>query len=50
MTFALVGLVSLQLYWVQSAIKVEEANFRRSVNEAISLVITKLEKKEINEQ
>lgn len=50
MTFALIGLVSLQLYWVKSAITVEEANFRRSVNEAISLVINKLEKNEINEQ
>jgi two-component system phosphate regulon sensor histidine kinase PhoR len=50
MTLALIGLVSLQLYWIKSAIAVEEANFRRSVNEAISIVITKLEKKEINEQ
>ena len=50
MTFALIGLVSLQLYWVRNAIAVEEANFRRSVDEAISLVITKLEKREINDQ
>ncbi len=50
MTFALVGLVSLQLYWVKSAVSVEESNFRRSVDEAISMVITKLEKIEINEQ
>ena len=50
MTFALIGLVSLQLYWVKNAIAVEEANFRRSVDEAISLVINKLEKREINNQ
>lgn len=50
MTFALIGLVGLQLYWIKNAITVEEANFRRSVDEAISVVITKLEKKEITSQ
>ena len=50
MTFALVGLVFLQLYWVNNAVKVEEANFRRNVNEATSVVIIKLEKMEIAEQ
>ena len=50
MTFALIGLVGLQLYWIKNAIAVEEANFRRSVDEAISIVITKLEKKEITSQ
>ena len=49
MSLALIGLVSLQIYWVKNAIVVEEANFRRTVNEAISTVITKLEKNEINE-
>jgi two-component system phosphate regulon sensor histidine kinase PhoR len=50
MTFALIGLVGLQLYWIKNAITVEEANFHRSVDEAISVVITKLEKKEITSQ
>jgi len=50
MTFALIGLVGLQLYWIKNAIAVEEANFRRSVDEAISIVITKIEKKEITTQ
>ena len=50
MTFALVGLVFLQLYWVNNAVKVEEVNFSRNVNEASSVVILKLEKMEIAEQ
>ncbi|MFZ4741420.1 MAG: sensor histidine kinase [Bacteroidales bacterium] len=50
MTFALIGLVGLQLYWIKNAITVEETNFHRSVDEAISVVITKLEKKEITSQ
>lgn len=50
MTFALIGLVGLQLYWIKNAIAVEETSFRRSVDEAISVVIAKLEKKEITSQ
>ncbi len=50
MTFALVGLVFLQIYWINNAVNVEKANFRRSVNEAISVVVTRLEKMEIAEQ
>ena len=50
MAFALICLVCLQLYWVNNAVKFEEANFRRSVNEATSVVIMRLEKMEIAEQ
>ncbi len=50
MTLALIGLVGLQLYWIKNAIAVEESNFRRSIDEAISIVVTKLEKKEITSQ
>ncbi len=49
MTLALIGLISLQLFWVKNAIIIEENNFKRSVNDAMSIVITKLEKKEISE-
>jgi two-component system phosphate regulon sensor histidine kinase PhoR len=47
---ALIGMVGIQMYWIQNAIKVREDNFNRSVNEAITEVIYKLEKLEaINE-
>jgi two-component system phosphate regulon sensor histidine kinase PhoR len=46
-TLALVGLVSIQLYWIKNALAVKEANFDRSVNEAVTNVIYKLEKLEV---
>lgn len=49
MTLALIGLISLQLFWIKNATIIEENNFRRSVNDAMSIVIAKLEKKEISE-
>jgi two-component system phosphate regulon sensor histidine kinase PhoR len=45
-TFALIGLIVIQLYWIQNAINVREENFTKSVNDAISNVIYKLEKQE----
>jgi two-component system phosphate regulon sensor histidine kinase PhoR len=46
-TFALIGLVSIQIYWIKNALAVKEANFDRSVNEAITNVVYKLEKLEV---
>lgn len=46
-TFALLALVFIQLYWIKNAIAVKEANFDRSVNEAFTNVIHKLEKIEV---
>jgi two-component system, OmpR family, phosphate regulon sensor histidine kinase PhoR len=43
-TIALIGLTSLQLYWLQNAIAVKEAQFERDVSEALTNVIYKLEK------
>ena len=40
MTIALIG---IQIYWIQSASAIKEANFRRSVNEAIVKVVQKIE-------
>lgn len=49
-SLALIGMVGIQLYWIQNAIAVREDNFTRSLNEAIANVIDKLEKLEaINE-
>ncbi len=45
-TVAMVGLIGIQVYWIQNAIKVREDIFTRSVNEAITSVIYKLEKLE----
>lgn len=43
-TVALIGLMVIQSYWIKNAITVKEANFVRSVNEAVSNVVYKLEK------
>ena len=43
MTIALIGLMGIQIYWIQSASAIKEANFRRSVNEAIVKVVQKIE-------
>jgi len=43
MTIALGGLMGIQIYWIRNASSVKEANFRRSVNEAITKVVSKVE-------
>lgn len=43
MTAALVGLLSMQLYWLRSASSFKETSFRRSVNDAMAKVVFKLE-------
>ncbi|MFO8129712.1 MAG: HAMP domain-containing sensor histidine kinase [Bacteroidales bacterium] len=47
MSVALTGLMAIQVYWIQNAVKVRQANFTRSINEAVSGVIFKLEKIEM---
>ena len=47
MTIAMVGLVSLQLYWINSAIKLNDKKFRQHVYEALNGIISRLEKQEI---
>lgn len=46
MTVALIGLMGIQIYWIQSASAIKEANFRRSVNEAMVKVVQKVERME----
>ena len=48
MTIALIGLMGIQIYWIQSASAIKEANFRRSVNEAMVKVVQKVERMEKN--
>jgi two-component system phosphate regulon sensor histidine kinase PhoR len=49
-SLALIGLVSIQVYWINNAVKVKQSVFDRSVNEAITQVVYKLEKSEMTEQ
>jgi len=49
-SIALIGLVSIQVYWIKNTISVKEGNFDRNVNEAITNVIYKLEKIEVANQ
>jgi two-component system, OmpR family, phosphate regulon sensor histidine kinase PhoR len=46
MTIALIGLMGIQIYWIQSASAIKEANFRRSVNESMVKVVQKVERME----
>ncbi len=48
MTIALIGLMGIQIYWIQSASAIKEANFRRSVNESMVKVVQKVERMEKN--
>lgn len=50
MTLALIGLMVIQSYWIRNTITVKEAGFIRSVNDAITTVIYKLERLEAMNQ
>lgn len=43
---SLAGIVAVQYFWIRNAIEVKEAQFNRSVNEALSAVVNKLETRE----
>jgi two-component system phosphate regulon sensor histidine kinase PhoR len=47
LTFALIGLIGLQFYWVTEALKVNQERFHHDVHEALDEVARKLEQKEI---
>ena len=46
-TLALVALVVMQFFWMNNALKLREANFRRSVDEAVTSTINSLERIEV---
>ncbi|MDZ7742506.1 MAG: HAMP domain-containing sensor histidine kinase [Bacteroidota bacterium] len=50
LTVALIGLMVIQVYWIRNAVTVKEANFVRTVNEALSGVVEKLDKMEMSYQ
>ena len=43
---SLAGIVAVQYFWINNAIQVKEAQFDRSVNEAMGVVVNKLETRE----
>jgi len=43
---SLAGIVAVQYFWIHNAIQVKEAQFNRSVNEALGSVVNKLETRE----
>jgi signal transduction histidine kinase len=43
---SLAGIVAVQYFWISNAIEVKEAQFNRSVNEALGAVVNKLETRE----
>lgn len=47
MSVALSGIISIQIYWIRNAIVMEEAAFKKDVNESFTNVIYKLEKLEV---
>ncbi len=46
-TFSLVGLVGIQLYWIRNAAAIKEVNFDRGVSEAATRAIYKFNKQEL---
>lgn len=43
-SIALLGLISIQVYWINNAISISEQRFEQNVNEALSKVVYKIEK------
>jgi len=49
-SIAIVVLVGIQAYWVKSAVTLRQADFQRSVSEAVTDLMSRIEKEEINRQ
>jgi two-component system phosphate regulon sensor histidine kinase PhoR len=47
---ALTGLIGLQMYWVKNAIVLKQQHFEQGVNEALNMVVYKLEKQHTAEK
>lgn len=43
---SLLGIITVQFFWIRNAIQVKEAQFNRSVNDAMGSVVSKLETRE----
>ena len=44
MTVALIGLIGIQVYWINSAVKLRQQKFQSTVNEALGNVVYQYEK------
>ena len=49
-SIAIVILIAIQIYWIKNAVELRESNFNRSVSEAVSELMSRIEKEEINRQ
>ena len=49
-SFSLIGLVAIQIYWIQNAIELRDTQFRRNVKIALAEVNNVLEREEANER
>jgi len=47
---ALIVLTGIQAYWIRSAVKLREADFQRSVADAVGDLMVRLEKSEVARQ
>lgn len=47
---AIIILIGIQTYWIKNAVELREANFHRTVSEAVNDLMTRIEKEEINRQ
>ena len=43
---SLIGIIIVEFFWIRNAIEVKEAQFNRSVNDAMGIVVSRLETKE----
>ncbi len=46
MSVSLAGIITVQLLWIQNAVSIQKEQFDRKVNDALTDVVTKLERKE----
>ncbi|EAY26482.1 sensor protein RprX [Microscilla marina ATCC 23134] len=46
MSVALIGLIGLQIYWVNTSLKIKKERFNQDVHQALSNLVRKLEKRE----
>nr|NQU92837.1 two-component sensor histidine kinase [Bacteroidota bacterium] len=43
MSVSLAGIIAVQLQWIQNAVEVKTEQFNNSVNDALNMVVSKLE-------
>lgn len=49
MSIAVLGLISIQFYWISNLIRVEETRFEKNVGEVLTYVVQKIEENETTE-